>query len=358
MKISLALILALLAPAVAAVAGEPSSVRVVTPKSTPPATRYEVPGRTEPLESATIHSRATGLVSERKYDIGDEVEAGAVLAVISTPEIDRAVEAARANLEQAQARADIAASLARRSTQLRQSNVVSEEESDQRRIASTEASAGVRVAEAELAKLEEQQRFSIVRAPFGGVISAKNFDRGDLARADSSSADAWLYRLDRLDTLVFVISAPPDLALRLARDEEVGIRFGEFPGRIFPAQVSRSSRVFDPASGTMRVELLLDNPDLTLPAGLTGFASFDFTPRENTWYVPANTLLSREGKTFIATTSDGSVRFLEVSTGRNFGKEVEIISQEITATTPVILNPNALLREGDPVSPLPLSPVK
>ena len=67
------------------------------------ASAYELPGRTEPLESALIFTRATGIVRERKFDIGDQVKAGDVLAIIDAPEIDREVEAARAAMDQAAA---------------------------------------------------------------------------------------------------------------------------------------------------------------------------------------------------------------------------------------------------------------
>ena len=218
---------------------------------------------------ATILTRATGIIRERRFEIGDVVKSDDALAIVDAPEIDRAVEAARANVEQAIARATNARSLSNRSSRLLKSEVVSEEESEQRQTAAVETAAAVRVAQAELARLEEQQRFSIVRAPFDGVISARNFDRGDHVRGDAASADGWLYQLERLDTLRFVINATPDLALRLARDNQATLHFGEFPGREFAARVAHSSRVFDTASGTMRMELLLENKDLAIPAGLT-----------------------------------------------------------------------------------------
>lgn len=334
------------------------AVRTVQPKKATQATRYEVPGRTEPDESATIFTRATGIISERKFDIGGEVKSGDILAVIAAPEIDRAVEAARANVEQARARANNALSLSNRSSRLRQSDVVSEEESDQRRTTAVESAAAVRVAEADLARLEEEQRFSTVRAPFDGVISARNFDRGDLAKGDAASEDGWLYRLEKLDTLRFVISATPDLALRLPLGSEVTVRFGEFPGREFPARIARSSRVFDSTSGTMRVELLLENKDLFLPAGLTGSATFDLKPQDGTFVIPANALVSRNGKTFVAAAEDNKVRFLEVASGKNFGREVEVVSSGLSDETAVILNPNAMLREGEAVAPAPLTAAK
>jgi len=334
-------------------AQEPATVRTIAPAPAKDATPYEVPGRTQPIESATIFTRATGIVQERRYEIGQLVKSGDVLAIISAPEIDRSVEAARANVEAVRARARNAFNLSERSSKLLKSSVVSAEETEQRQGVATEESAALRVAEAELARLEEQQRFSKVLAPFEGVISARNFDRGDHARGDSSGSDGWLYRLDRLDTLRFVVSATPDLALRLRQGDESTVRFAEFPGREFTALVAHSSRVFDTASGTMRVELLLENKDLELPAGLTGSARFQLRPAANSFIVPSNALLLREGKTLVATASDNKIRFLEVLPGRNFGRNVEISSERLNAETPLVLNPNAMLREGDAVSVAP-----
>lgn len=356
MKVSILIGMGLLAAQ--ALGQEVPAVRAVKPTQAAQSARYDVPGRTEPIESATIFTRATGIINERKFEIGDTVKQGDVLATVAAPEIDRAVEAAAANVEQAKARASNATSLSDRSSRLLRSDVVSKEETEQRQTAAVESAAGVRVAEAELARLEELQKFATVRAPFQGVVTARNFDRGDLVRGDSASAEGWLYQLDRLDTLRFVIAATPDLALRLGKDAEVKVRFREFPGQAFPAKVAHASRVFDTGSGTMRVELLLENKDLKLPAGLTGSAAFVVPPAPNTYTVPANTLLVREGRTYVAAAEENRVRFLEVEPGRNFGKDVEISSGKLSSGTLVILNPNAMLKEGDVITVAPLTAAK
>ncbi len=189
------------------------------------------------------------MISERRYEIGDEVKAGDVLAVIATPEVDRAVDAARANVEQVKARAGIAMSLSERSTRLLQSQVVSKEETEQRQTTASETAAAVRVAEAELAKLEEQQRFSTVTAPFDGVISARNFDRGDLLAEILRPLPAGFTQLDRIDTLRFAVYASPDLALRLGKEKEARVEFREFPGKTFTAKLAHVSRSLIPPAG-------------------------------------------------------------------------------------------------------------
>ena len=239
--------------------------------------------------------------------------------------------------------------VADRATNLLKTRAVSQEESEQRVSAAAEAEAALRSAKAELARVEELQKFSTVTAPFDGTISARNFDRGDRMRGDSSTIEGWLYRLSRIDTLRFVISATPDLALRLSKEAQASVRFTEMPGQVFTAKLSRTSQVFDPTTGTMRAEFLIDNKDFLLPAGLTGIATFSLPPVPGTYSLPTNTLLVRQGKSMVAVVKDGKVGYVDVLAGKNSGPTLEITSAALTPEAAVIINPNALLKPGDPV---------
>lgn len=337
-------------PATAPATQPAPAVRTVAPAPAVNSSGYTVPGRTEPLESARIFTRATGIVKERKFDIGDLVKAGDVLAVIDVPELEKAVESAKANVEQAIARAANSRALADRSKNLFKTNAISQEDADSRTSNADVADAAVRVAQADLARLEEQKNFASVRAPFDGVVAARNFDRGDRVRGDAATAEGWLYYVVRSDTLRFAVYATPDLALRLAADAKAKVRFNEFPGRTFAATVARTSRSFDPTAGTMRVELFIENKDLTLPVGLTGNATFDLPPTASTFLVPTNTLVMRAGQATVATVQGSKVAFVDVLTGRNLGASVEVTSAALSPQSAVIVNPNAMLRAGDAVT--------
>ena len=147
----------------------------------------------------------------------------------------------------------------------------------------------------------------------------------------------------------FVVAAPPDLALQLRPDAHAAVRFTEFPGRVFDAKFSKSSGAFEPSSGTMRIELLIDNADGTLPAGLTGMATFEMTPRPDRFLLPTNVLRIQRGEASVLTVADGKVTNVPVVVGRNLGDSVELSSNGLTKQSIVIVNPNALLRPGDPV---------
>jgi RND family efflux transporter MFP subunit len=334
-------------------AEEPPTVSTVFPVPATGAAAFELPGRTEPIEQATVFSRATGMVRERRFDIGDRVKSGEVLAVIDAPELDRAVESAKALADQAASRANNARQIAERADGLLKARAISQEDFDLRITTAETANAALRVAQAEQARAEQWRAFTIVTAPFSGTVTARNADRGDRVRGDSSTAEGWLYRLSRLETLRFVIHATPDVALRIKETTEATVRFNELPGTPFRAKLARSSGVFETSTGTMRVECLIENPDLRLPAGLTGTAAFELPPAPGTFTLPNNCLVLRQGKPLIATVRDGTVRFTSVQPGRNLGQRIEITSAALSPQSEVIVNPNAMLREGDPVKSVP-----
>lgn len=327
----------------------PPSVRTVAPKAVTTSTSYVVPGRTEPFESARIFTRATGIVQERLFDIGDLVKAGDVLAVIAAPDLDRAIEAARASVDQAEVRAANARTVANRLNNLLNARATSQDEFDQRLADAEAAEAAVRVAKADLARLVEQKGFATVRAPFDAVIAARNFDRGDRVRGDAATAEGWLYQLVRIDQLRFTVFGTPDLALRLRPNTTAEVTFAEFPGKKFTAKVARSSRIFDPTAGTMRIELILDNPDLAVPAGLTGNAAFAVAPLASTFLIPTNSVIVQQGQGRVATVEDGKVALIDITVGRNLGTQVEATSPRLSPTSAIIVNPNALLRSGEAV---------
>lgn len=333
----------------AAPATEPPTVRVARPQPLVGSDRLEAPGRTEPVERAQLFARATGLVRERTFDIGDTVAAGAVMARIDVPEIDAALAVAVAQVAVARADAEQAAIDARRAAELVEARIAAPEEAERRASVAAARAAALAAAEAEVLRLRTLQGFAEVKAPFAGIVAARNFDRGDRVRGDQAGVDGWLYELVRLDELRFVLPAAPELALRLAGAPAPVVHFREFPGRTFPVLAVRASRVFDPTLGTMRVELRLPNVDLLLPAGLTGEAVFELPPLPGGFVVPGNALQLRAGVPTLAIVRDGRVGFLSVATGRTRGLGVEVAHAELSAESLVVVNPNALLRQGDVV---------
>ncbi|WAC19701.1 efflux RND transporter periplasmic adaptor subunit [Luteolibacter sp. SL250] len=338
-------------------AGEVVKVRTAKPEAAPAEQPLKATGRTAPGQEAVLYARATGTLSERKVDIGDRVKEGDVLAVISAPEIPHEIEAAKARVEQTEARKELAGLLLERGETLAASNAFSKEDLDERRSGTRTATADLLSARAELGRLEELQRFLVIRAPFDGTITARRVDVGDQIKGDANSGDGWLFRIARLDDLRMILHAPPATALQLKPGGEAEISFADLPGRTFPGKVVRSSGVIDAGSGTMRVELQVPNPDFVLPAGLSGMAGFITKSDFPILMVPSNAVLIRGGVANLAVIEAGKVRFLPVKPGRTLGAKTEILSG-LSPEKEVVLSPNALLQDGDAVEVTAMEQVK
>lgn len=328
----------------------PRTVRVVAPEPSTAAGKLTLSGRTAPEEQALVSARATGVVAERKADIGDRVEAGDVLLTIDAPEIEHQLNHARASLQQVKARLDIARLNAQRADQLTPKGFLSEQVRDERRASLQTAEADIAAAEAEVRRLEEVQRFQTVRAPFTGTIVARQVSRGDKIVGDQNQQGGYLFRIARLDPLRVEIDLPQSSALKIKEKDKARVTFAELPGEIFEAEVVRLSHLIDPASSTMRAELMMPNPGRRIPAGLNGQVTFLLARDTTTVTVPANTLAVRDGRQMVAVVDAQSrVEFRPVVVGRDLGDRVEVTSG-LGIADRVILSPNALLRQGDEVA--------
>lgn len=339
---------------------EAPMVRTIAPEApAASASALRLPARTAPVEQALIFARATGVVTERRVDIGQRVQRGDVLAVIAAPEIDQSVDRARANLNQAKARESLAQTNLARSRQLVEQGFLSKQVLDERQSAFDAAVADRKAAEAEARRLGEIRGFQTVRAPFAGIIAERRVDRGDRVVGDGGGNEGYLFKLVRTDELRVTIDVPQAAVMRVQPGATAQMRFAELPGETLQAKVVRSAGVIDERSGTMSVELALPNPNNRIPAGMLGEVTLGGgAVAQSALLVPNGTLVVHDGKPQVVAVREGKLRFTDVHVGRNLGTKTEILAG-IDKDAVLVTNPNALLRDGDvvriapPPSPAP-----
>lgn len=329
-------------------------VRTVVPEVAAASADLRLPARTAPVEQALIYARATGVVSERRVDIGSRVRRGDVLALIAAPEIDQGVDKARAAVAQAKAKEQFATTNLQRSQQLVDQGFLSKQVLDERQAGFDAARADRLAAEAELRRLNEIRGFQVVRAPFSGVIAERRVDRGDRVVGDQGNAEGYLFRLVRADELRVSIDAPQAVVMQVQPGMTAEVLFPELAGEKLAAKVVRSAGVIDARTGTMHVELALPNPGGRIPAGMSGEVVIKVPRAHEVLLVPNSTLIVRDGKPQVALVvpggaePEGTLRFTTVQLGRNLGDKTEVLAG-IGKDAMLVNNPNALLRDGDSV---------
>src|SRR2546422_3985349 len=323
-------------------------VNVIHPKDGAPLEELVLPGNTQAFSDTPIFARTSGYLRRWFFDIGAHVKRGDLLAEIETPEIDKQLQQARADLATAQANHHLAETTAARWQFLLLSDSVSRQETDEKIADLSARKATVDSNASNVRRIEDLQSFQKVYTPFDGVLTARNTDVGALIDAGANSARKELFHLAAIDTLrVFV--AIPEVYSRAARPgATASLTLDEFPGRSFRGALARTSNSIDQASHTLLTEVDVRNPEGQLLPGSYVFVHFKLPQTVRSVVVPSNTLLFRSEGLRVALVRDGHVQLTPVKIGRDYGTTVEVISG-LQASDAVVLDPADSLVSGAPV---------
>jgi RND family efflux transporter MFP subunit len=291
-----------------------------------------LPGTFQAFNQTTIFPRSNGYVESWNVDIGDNVQAGQLLAEIATPEVDQ-------QLAQARAQEEIAKLTADRWRDLVQKNVVSKQEYDQNEKA-------YEAAKANLQQLEKIQGFQQILAPFAGKIAARNIDVGTLVAAGTGNSGTPLFSLVQSDVLRVYVFAPQENAPSIHEGLAAKIVLQEYPGQEFDGKVTRTAGALDPQSRTMQVEVQVPNQQGKLYAGMYGQVKFLLPDDNAPIVVPADAFVFRaQGPQVVTVTNDNRIHWQKISVGRDFGTQLEVLNG-LKENTEVVMNPTDDLREG------------
>ncbi len=321
------------------------TVTVVSSQKPNEAANLVLPGSTQAIQETALYARTNGYVRKWNVDIGAKVEAGQLLAEIETPEVDQELNQARANVAQAIANADLARATLTRWQQLVDQKVVSPQEFDEKRSAADARAADLRVAQANVKRLEELQGFEKIVAPFTGIVTARNIDNGNLVSAGSGQT-APLFRLAQTDTLRIYVTVPQTQSRSIAPGQSATVSVREIPDKTFSAKVVRTAGAIDPASRTLLTELQLPNEDDQLFPGMYAEVKFALPQDGHTLLVPGNSVMIRsDGPKVLVVDAKQTIRARAVKLGRDLGDKVEIASGLDPAES-LVANPTDALRDG------------
>ena len=328
------------------------TVSVVHPKSESPDEEVVLPGNMQGYVASPVYARTNGYLKKWYFDIGARVKAGQLLAEIETPEIDRQLDQARADLATARANYQLAQTTADRYQSLFKSDSVSKQDVEDK-VGDLEAKkAMVDSATFNMRRLEETQAFQKVYAPFDGVITARNIDIGALIDAGANAPGKELFDISSTDRLRVYVNVPQSYSRAATPGSPADLTLEEFPGRHFSGRIVRTADAIDPASRTLLTEVDVDNKTGELLPGAFVSVHLSLASRSLHVTLPANTLIFRSEGLQVAVVRGGQAVLVPVTMGRDFGNEVEVVSG-VTPEDEVIENPSDSLTSGTPVRVAP-----
>jgi RND family efflux transporter MFP subunit len=300
-----------------------------------------LPGEARSFYETTLFARTSGYVSKWLVDIGDRVTEGQALATIETPELDDQLAEARAKVDQLKAEvhvADTSAAFAKitvgRMEAAAPQGAVSRQEYDQKKseydasLAKLEAArAQVALADAEVHRLETLAKFKSVTAPFGGTITQRYVDVGALVTAGSTTNTTPMFTISQADRIRVYVDVPESAAPTIKVGMTVNAEAREYPGKKFVGKVDRTAQSVDPASRTLKVEVLVPNPDLVLLPGMYLQVTFQSSRSHPPLRIPAAALCMRPSGPQVAVVGkDGRVTFRPITIAHDLGDYIEVDS--------------------------------
>jgi RND family efflux transporter MFP subunit len=308
-----------------------------------------LPGNVYAYSDASLYARTDGYLSKWYFDIGAHVREGQLLAVISTPEVDKQLLQARADLATAKATAGLAKINSSRYQGLLTQNAVSKQDTDTFVTQEASTNSTVDSAQANVQRLEQLQSFEKIYAPFSGVVTARNVDVGQLINA---GAGTLMFRLSAIDVLRVYVNVPQIYSQSAVPGSTARLTLSEFPGQTFTGKLVRTARAIDPASRTLLVEFDVDNRDGKLLPGAYTEVHMNVHQGVTPLIIPVPALIFRNQGLQVGTVVKGpngdQAKLVQVTLGQDDGSTVQVI-HGLSADSQVIQNPPDSLIDGEPV---------
>lgn len=217
-------------------------------------------GVVEAVRSADLTAQTAGRVVEVRADINDRVEAGQILVRLSAVEQQAGANTARAQARAADAAATEADRQYRRFAALSEGRYVSRAQVDQARATRDAAIAARDAARAQVAQAQQQAEYTIVRAPYAGVVARRHVEPGEAVAPGQP-----LVSLHAPDAMRIEVQVPQSLAEAVRARPEAEIVFDD--GRRVPAATVTVFPSADASTQTLGVRIAL--PSMS-PAPMPG----------------------------------------------------------------------------------------
>ncbi len=396
-------------------------VDVVQVKRSPDITRLLLPGTITPLIEAPLYARASGYIVKRYVDIGDRVRPNQLMAVIEAPDLDQQVAQGRAALSQArqqlgQAQATLEQSEAQlalakvtwdRYAVLVTKGAVARQDADQQKanydstgavVDSNKANVraaqdNVQAAQANLDRLIALQSYKEIRAPFAGVVTARNVDVGSyvstaggqsgattyaaaqsLGNSSGSTSNGALFTVADISRLRILLEVPQSDAPSVQVGQAADLLVGEYRGRRFPGKITRTSNSLDATARTLLTEVQVANPKGELLPGMYTNVQLSNTRSNPPLLIPGEAIITRPSGTYVAVLRDPDqtreqnavqrekesgekvreeakeIHLEKVEIGRDYGTATEILSG-LQGWEYIVTNPSDEVYEGALVMP-------
>ena len=182
---------------------------------------------------------------------------------------------------------------------------------------------------------------TILRSPITGVVTARNYDRGDMYAMASP-----IFTVQQIIPVKLLVGISEGDYTKVSKGDKVTLTVDALPGKTFAGTIKRIYPTIDPLTHTVNVEVQVPNTDRVLRPGM--YAKVNVTFGHNKSIVVPDAAVVRlqgSGQRNVFVVEDGIAVQKEVSLGRHFDGQYEILSG-LKEGEAVVVKGGSSLRNG------------
>ncbi len=304
-----------------AAASQPPEVTVSQPATRKVTEWDEYTGRFDAVEAVDIRARVSGYLTTVNFTDGQEVRAGDLLFEIDPRPFERALEQAKAELDQAEVRVSNASLDVDRGRPLLKNDYISKKTFDDRENLVREAQSAVKVAEARVKTAELDLSFCRITAPISGRISRTLATKGNfVSGGGTNGANTVLTTIVTQDPIYIYFDVSENNALKYSRLTEaggngasgmlgssVGVGLPDEDGFPHAGQLDFLDNRLDQGTGTLRARAVLPNKDTLFSPGMFARVRLQGSPQYQALLLPDEAIGTDQANRFVYVVGDDDV---------------------------------------------------
>ncbi len=335
-----------------------------------------------PFQEIDLHAKVAGYLRQINVDVGDRVRQGQTIATLEIPEFksellqaeatrkrsESDVLRSRSELQRAQSVYEAAKLSHSRLSSVGKArpNLLAQQEIDDALARLQVAEAQLNVAKAAVSVTEEQVHvveateakvktlaaYSVINAPFSGVITKRFADKGALIQQGTASQTQAMpvVRLSQIDHLRLVLPVPESVVPRIRLGRIVKVKVPSL-NQTFDGKVSRFAEKVDTATRTMETEVDVPNLRQLLKPGMYAYADLELDQKTDAITVPVQAVSRKENKTSVMlVNAQKKLELREIITGMETPDSIEVVSG-LSVDDLVVIGNLSQLKSGQTVQP-------
>jgi RND family efflux transporter MFP subunit len=343
----------------------PPELTVSQPASRPVIEWDEYTGRFDAVEAVEIRARVSGYLTAVKFTDGEEVKAGELLFTIDPRPYERALDQAKAQLNQANVSVSNAKLDVERGRPLLKSDYISRKAFDDRENLVREAESLVKIGEARVKAAELELSFCRITAPISGRMSRTLVTPGNFVSGGGpEGASTILTTIVRQDPIYIYFDVSENNALKYRRlsttegkgangiiGAQVGVGLPDETGFPHDAKLDFLENRLDQGTGTLRARAITSNGDRVFSPGMFARVRLQGSPEYAAMLLPDEAIGTDQANRFVYVVGDDDIPVRRTVELGPMDTGMRIIRKGLSPDDWVILRGQQRVRPGQKIVP-------